>query len=95
MNYKKRKKALKKFYKYQEKEAFINNLPVSKKVLKKMFNYLNTVLELEGCSHDYTHVSKFIKERQLPKAELVSWFQKNGGYCDCEILYNVEQAFTQ
>ncbi len=30
-----------------------------------------------------------------PKNDLVPWLQELGGYCDCEVLANVEQQFEK
>ena len=47
-----------------------------------------------NCKNDFTFTEKILKEK-FPKynlLETLDYFEKNGGYCDCEILLNIEEG---
>ena len=35
----------------------------------------------------------FFKMRKLDVEKIVPWLQSHGGYCDCEVMYNVQDKF--
>jgi hypothetical protein len=37
----------------------------------------------------------FLRKRGLDVARVVSWLRDHGGYCDCEVLANVEDEFSE
>lgn len=49
-----------------------------------------------GCKHTYSSFFKAckilesIREYKIDRAKTLKWMKDNGGYCDCEILMNVQ-----
>ena len=38
--------------------------------------------------------TEFLKKNKIENIQLIlNWLSENGGYCDCEILANVEEIF--
>jgi len=93
-NEKKRKKQIQKELAQKEKDSFFTNLPLARELLNELFDDLNAKLEGTGCKHDYEMTSIFLnlKGKKLDQRTII-WFQENGGYCDCEILFNVADKF--
>lgn len=84
------KKRLLKNWKNAEKEKFESTLPVPRETFEKLFDYVDGCLDTAGCSHDLRFTVKFLNNHQIPLEPVVEFLQKNGGYCDCEVLMNVE-----
>ncbi len=56
-----------------------------------LFNYLDQ--ESDGgkeCDHTLRLTKKFAKRHKLDFDALSEVLQQNGGFCDCEVLLNVE-----
>jgi hypothetical protein len=46
------------------------------------------------CQHDYREAEKILKEMGSIDVEAsIDYFENNGGYCDCEILLNVDREW--
>jgi hypothetical protein len=41
------------------------------------------------CQHDLRQTSELLLARGLPVRRVRAWLERRGGYCDCEVLYNV------
>jgi hypothetical protein len=46
------------------------------------------------CDHTLKHTKKFLQEAGVWQDELVEWLGEYGGYCDCEVVYNVFEFWT-
>ena len=46
------------------------------------------------CDHTLRHTEAFLAERGLDAAAVVPWLRDSGGYCDCEVLANVEDQWA-
>lgn len=92
---KKRKRELVKQFKNDEKNEFINSLPFSTEIFKELFNYIDKVLESNGCDDTLKYTKKFLENNNLPVKESIEWLEKNGGYCDCEVLFNIEDKILE
>jgi hypothetical protein len=57
-------------------------------IIKKLLDYLD--VNMESCNHDYALTKKFCLENNINFEDIVDWLNERGGYCDCEILANVE-----
>lgn len=91
---KQRRKYLLQSFKSQEQEAKIAQMPISKIDLRDLFDYLDSSLE-EGCDDSLRLTEAFLKERHLPVDQTKDWLAQYGGYCDCEVLANVEDEFSK
>ncbi|MGN1032230.1 MAG: DUF2695 domain-containing protein [Intestinibacter sp.] len=90
---KSRKKELLKEVKNKEKQNFIESLPFGEEIFEELFDYLDESLENYGCDDTLKYTKKFISENNLPLEESIEWLEENGGYCDCEVLANIEDLF--
>lgn len=85
--------ASKNAYKQQQKEAFENSLPISREIFEELFDYLDEALE-EGCDDTLRLTETFLHSQSVKNVdEILHWLNDNGGYCDCEVLGNVEEIF--
>jgi hypothetical protein len=73
---------------------FRQNLPIDEVLFPKLFDFLDTELEKNGCNHSPFITKSFLQKNSISNIiEVTEWLAKNGGYCDCEILANVEDLF--
>ncbi|MBL0736366.1 DUF2695 domain-containing protein [Flavobacterium sp. GN10] len=93
MDKKKRKEILDKLYKEKLIE-FRQSLPFDENIFPKLFDYLDNELIIYGCNHTSLITETFLQKNGILNViEVIEWLAKNGGYCDCEILANVEDLF--
>lgn len=88
------KKRLLNNWKNTEKEKFESTLPISREKFKELFDYLDAKLDGNGCNHDLRFTLEFLNNHSIPLEPIVEFLQKNGGYCDCEVLVNVEDKLN-
>lgn len=90
---KSRQKELLNDYKKREKQVFIKSLPFAKEHFIGLFDFLNNKLSDEGCEHTLRFTEEYLNDEGLYAEEVIEFLEENGGYCDCEILANVEEKF--
>ncbi len=90
MSNKDRKHELKAAFKTKELEALEASMPLNKNDLRGLFEYLDGEL-VSGCDHTASKTLAYLRSRSLDSERIVPWLQELGGYCDCEVLANVEQ----
>ena len=89
-----RKRDLKRQFKQRERSEAEARLPLSKPDLAALFNRLDEQVGEYGCDHTLRHTRAFLAERGLDEAVVVRWLRESGGYCDCEVLANVEDKWA-
>jgi hypothetical protein len=90
---KKRRREMLHNLKAEERTRFLTSLPVSESEIKALFDYLDE--NLDECDDSLLKTTEFIKERDLPEREMIAWLNENSGFCDCEVLANVEDNWNQ
>jgi Protein of unknown function (DUF2695) len=49
-----------------------------------------------GCQHDYRHSEKIMTDiGGIDIPESIAFFQKHGGFCDCEVGLNVQDNWEE
>lgn len=88
------KKRLQQEYREKNKKTFYDSLPMSKELFLQLFDFLDKKLTDEGvCSDNPTFTMEFLALNGIPSAPVLSFLSEHGGYCDCEVLSNVEEKF--
>lgn len=77
----------------KDTEQAIEGMPISFSDLAELFDYLDEQLGGQGCDHTSRMTSAFLDSRNLNTAAILPWLEEYGGYCDCEILANVEERW--
>jgi hypothetical protein len=90
MSEKERRRALKKEFKAKEREAILNSFPVGTDELSGLFDYVDAKLQEHDCDHTLRYSTEFAEASRWDVEKIVESLRANGGYCDCEILMNVE-----
>jgi hypothetical protein len=76
----------------QVRTALEAERPISAEDLASLFNHLDAALS-DGCDHTFRFTRMFLVSRSLSTESVLSWLPKFGGYCDCEVLANVEESW--
>ena len=60
----------------------------------QLFELLDAQLHAYGCGHSLKLTEQILLNlsvKDIPN--IVTWLKDQGGYCDCEVMLNVEQKF--
>ena len=68
-------------------------MPISRADLGELFDFLDDELGREPCDHSLSRTRSFLAARQLADVAILPWLGEYGGYCDCEVLANVEERW--
>jgi Protein of unknown function (DUF2695) len=91
---KERRKQILNDLKQKADKEFEEGLPMSRESFKNLFDHLDIELTEKGCNHTVIITETFLEQNKIENIEtILSWIADKGGYCDCEILANVEQQF--
>jgi hypothetical protein len=67
-------------------------LPISTDLFLELMKYFEEIHVAEKCdSKTHTYTRRFLKEKGIDEETIESFCEfckENGGYCDCEIMYN-------
>jgi len=77
----------------EERERFVEALPAKQEEIENLFDYLDRRLKDESCVHNLRFTMQFLMEKRLNMPKVMSWLNENGGYCDCEVLQNIEPGW--
>lgn len=93
-NEKERRRQIHKELQEKAKIEFEKSLPVSREIFQNLFDFLDEKLEEHDCDDSLTLTKQFLETSHVTNTEVVeNWLKENGGFCDCEVLYNVEEKF--
>ena len=71
----------------------IERMPISFNDLAGLFDHLDERLGVDGCDHTSKMTMKYLERRKLNAEAIQTWLEEYGGYCDCEVLANVEESW--
>ena len=67
-------------------------LPLPPEELKALFDHLDEALSGEQCDHTRKVTRAWLEAHGHPVESVFLWLDGSGGFCDCEVLANSEQA---
>lgn len=77
----------------QQRASLLTNLPLTTEQLAELFDYLDQRLGLHACDDTLGHTRCFAAAHELPFEPLRQFLGSHGGYCDCEVLANVQERY--
>ncbi|MBH1987357.1 MAG: DUF2695 domain-containing protein [Burkholderiales bacterium] len=86
-----RKRELKAQVRAAERQRLLDSLPMDITTLKDLLPFLNKD-PAPPCSHTHQETIEFLRSRDIDPAVVIPWLKENGGFCDCEVIYNVYDA---
>jgi hypothetical protein len=66
-------------------------MPLEKNELGLLINYVDTQVQENGCHHDHRHTKEWLSGRSHNQNEVIAALMAHGGFCDCEVVMNVEE----
>jgi len=82
--------------KAKDKQNFQDSLPMDEELFWNLFDYVDEKLEAnDGCDHSLTFTREFLETQKVDVESVLDWIINEGGGCDCEVLYNVEERFEE
>ena len=87
-----RRKELRRAAEAKQRASEEASLPVPKEVLWVLFDYLDESLA-NGCDHSLRLTEQFLASREIKPELVIPWLGDYGGFCDCEVLFNVEERW--
>src|SRR5438046_1738739 len=88
-----RKEELKKAWKEHEREKLVDSIPIPHKDLRDLFDHLDR--GGVDCDHTLRETIEFLQKRGLDVEQVVAWLREYGGFCDCEVIHNVDEKFGE
>lgn len=86
------KKALKRKAREQEVAAGRAAVPLTASAGKHLFDALDEHLSENDCDHSLGITLSVLRDEGVENVDaVVTWLREHGGYCDCEVLANVEE----
>lgn len=66
-------------------------------ILKDLLDYIDEQLGTTHCKNDLSLTKSFLMQQVSPKDmdKLVKWLENHGGYCDCEVLANIDEVINK
>ncbi len=85
-----RRKALRDSYKQGEKQTAMTALTLDRRALDALLDHLHQRLSEEGCDHTLRLTRAWAEQEARDWTALADALREAGGYCDCEVLANVD-----
>jgi Protein of unknown function (DUF2695) len=70
-------------------------LPLPIPELDAMFQMLSSELETRHCDHSRRLTRVWLESRGHDVQTVFAWLERHGGFCDCEVLFNVEDTVEE
>jgi hypothetical protein len=78
----------------KSRNDFEAGLPMKKELFKGLFDFLDDELSKKDCDDTNRMTKEHLEAIGLQDVDAVlDWLEEQGGYCDCEVLSNVEELF--
>jgi hypothetical protein len=90
-----RRKAIRDELRRRERAGVEAKAPLSKPKLKQLFGWVDIKLGKAGCDDTLKHSIPFLRVRGVAEDEVVAWLKEEDGYCDCEVIANVEDRWRE
>jgi hypothetical protein len=85
-----RKRQLKREAKQQEKAEARAAMVLDEAALENLLDHLDERLMITGCDHSLQLTRAWAAQQGVDADALASSLEQFGGFCDCEVLANVE-----
>ena len=87
---KNRKKELLRQYQEQQNQELLKGLNTDIENIRELLDHLDEYFSEESCDDTLKETEVFLKRNKIEVESTLNWLRDNGGYCDCEVLANVE-----
>lgn len=67
-------------------------MPMTFPLFKALFDWLDDSLPEVGCDHSHRLTADWLQRHSKNTGAVLDWLRESGGFCDCEVLANCEEA---
>ena len=85
------KKKLKALFKANERKKLLESIPMTIDQLKEFLSFLNRP-DAPPCDHTLRETIEWIEKNNFNPEKVIPWLRDHGGFCDCEVIFNVYDA---
>ena len=89
------KKNIQKQLRHEQRQQALAALPLPISELRALFDMLDEQLSEHACDHSRSLTESWIRQQSHDEEKVLAWLEEQGGYCDCEILGNVEDMVDE
>jgi hypothetical protein len=82
-------------FKAGQRKALIDSLPMPADLFHQLFEMLDERLIEDGCDHSLRWTEEFLSGSEVDTDAVLAWLAEHGGFCDCEVLANVEDEVRE
>lgn len=79
----------------KERQKARESFPGPILALKGLFDFLDLRLSDSECDDTLRFTHEYIRRNDLDERQTVEWVEGHGGFCDCEVLNNIEPAVAE
>ena len=65
-------------------------MPLEKAELEALIDWVDLRVRDQGCDHSHRHARSWLREQGKPEARVAGALMALGGFCDCEVVLNVD-----
>ncbi len=87
MSKQERKERLRK-WQAAERTELVDAMLLTPEQLVRLLNHLDE--KLTSCDHTTMVTARFLAVEELEQGPVLAWLASHGGYCDCEVAFNLE-----
>lgn len=88
-------KRLKKSWQAEEKRRARAALPMPDEQMHDLFVFVEERLSVAACDHSLRRTASWLDTRDVDADRVLAWLEDNGGYCDCEVVFNAREAWER
>ena len=95
------RQAIKRQIKERERQAFLAAMPLAVDEVRHLFDFVADNIGPIGpdlsssCDHSLRFAKEWCERNNLDDSVILEWLRENGGFCDCEILWNVDERLEE
>ena len=91
---KQKRKSIRRLLAQEAKIKANQQRPISLEQLHGLFDFLDSQ-ENQPCDHSLRLTREFLVAQGLDPDKITPWLGEYGGFCDCEVLANVEEHWSR
>lgn len=92
---KKSRKAIVDAIRARERADLRDSMPLPVEALTGLINHLESSLADTPCDHTLNQARAYLESAGLKPDAIIPWLDDHGGFCDCEVVYNVAEVLDE
>lgn len=85
----------KKVWKAEQKDSAREAFPLPDNMLEGLFDFVDLAVGKDDCDNTLRFTEEWLEANNLSRDPVVNWLESNGGFCDCEVIFNVREEWEE